>query len=136
MLSCQLLTPHLFQGSWFHYLCKNVTIAEDSDGKSSISDPRQNEPKLEHSDSTWIRSGYFLHWAEDSNSDPEVTLLCFESSPYLKERLRQIPPTSISTSVALDPYSLFVIVMEELSLQMDDTVWEVMDIFRNVELVS
>lgn len=116
-------------------MCKNVTIAEDSDGKSSISDPRQDEPKLEHSDSTWIRSGYFLRWAEDSSRGPEVTLLCFESSPFLKERLQQISPTSISTTVALDPYSLFVIVMEELSLQIDDTVWGAVNIFRDVELV-
>lgn len=71
----------------------------------------------------------------DSNHDPEVTLLCFGSSHYLKERLQRIPPSSISKSVALDPYSLFAIILEELSLQMDNTVWDVMGVFRDIELV-
>lgn len=72
----------------------------------------------------------------DSARDPEVTLICFEASISLKERLQQIPPSSISSSVVRDPYSLFAIILEELSLQMDNTVWDVMDVFRHIEFVT
>lgn len=84
---------------------------------------------MQHGDSTWIRSGYFLRWAVSSNRGPEVTLLCFEASKSLKERLKDISPSSIPTNVVRDPYSLFAIILEELSLQMDNTVWDVMDVF-------
>ncbi|KAJ9293509.1 hypothetical protein DTO271G3_7774 [Paecilomyces variotii] len=119
--------------AWFHYLCKNITITRDSHDRAQISDPRPGAPQLQHGDSTWIRSGYFLRWAVDSSHDPEVTLVCFEASVSLKERLQQIPPSSISSSVIPDPYSLFAIILEELSLQMENTVWDVMDVFRQIE---
>ncbi|KAA8651688.1 uncharacterized protein ATNIH1004_000584 [Aspergillus tanneri] len=120
--------------AWFHYLCKNITITRDALGRAWISDPRPGAPQLQHGDSTWIRSGYFLRWAVGSNRDPEVTLLCFGASLSLEERLQQIPPQSISSSVIHDTYSLFAIILEELSLQMDNTVWDVMDVFRHIEL--
>ncbi|PIG82898.1 hypothetical protein AARAC_011528, partial [Aspergillus arachidicola] len=120
--------------SWFHYLCKNITVTHDAHGKARISDPRPGAPQMQHGDSTWIRSGYFLRWAVGSNRDPEVTLLCFGASISLKGRLQDIPPSSIPTNVVRDPYSLFAIILEELSLQMDNTVWDVMDVFRHIEL--
>ncbi|GFF58026.1 hypothetical protein IFM62136_03646 [Aspergillus lentulus] len=120
--------------AWFHYLCKNITVARDAHGKAWISDPRPGAPQLKHGDWTWIRSGYFLRWAVDSKQDPEVTLICFGASISLKERLQQIPSSSISNSVVRDPYSLFAIILEELSLQMDNTVWDVLDVFRHIEL--
>ncbi|KAJ5760679.1 hypothetical protein N7520_007835 [Penicillium odoratum] len=125
---------HFYIGAWFHYLCKNVTVAHDFHGKAAISDPRPGAMRLEHGDSTWIRSGYFIRWKLNLNHDPEVTLLCFGASHCLKERLQQIPTSSIPNSLALDPYSLFAIILEELSLQMDNTVWDVMDVFRDIEL--
>ncbi|PYH64274.1 uncharacterized protein BO88DRAFT_491489 [Aspergillus vadensis CBS 113365] len=120
--------------SWFHYLCKNITVIHDAHGNARISDPRPGAPQMQHGDSTWIRSGYFLRWAVGSNCGPEVTLLCFEASKSLKERLKDISPSSIPTNVVHDPYSLFAIIFEELSLQMDNTVWDVMDVFRQIEL--
>ncbi|GJP90844.1 uncharacterized protein AlacWU_03743 [Aspergillus niger] len=107
--------------SWFHYLCKNITVTHDAHGNAQISDPRPGAPQMQHGDSTWIRSGYFLRWAVSSNRGPEVTLLCFEASKSLKERLKDISPSSIPTNVVRDPYSLFAIILEELSLQMDNT---------------
>lgn len=126
---------HLSQGSWFHYLCKNITVTHDAHGKARISDPRPGAPQMQHGDSTWIRLGYFLRWAVSWTRDPEVTLLCFGASISLKGRLQDIPPSSIPTNVVRDPYSLFAIILEELSLQMDNTVWDVMDVFRHIELV-
>ncbi|KAG2001109.1 hypothetical protein GB937_010497 [Aspergillus fischeri] len=119
--------------AWFHYLCKNITVTRDAHGKASISDPGPGAPQLKHGDLTWIRSGYFLRWAVGSNRDPEVTLICFEPSISLKERLQQIPSSSISNSVVRDPYSLFAIVLEELSLQMDNTVGDVLNVFQHIE---
>lgn len=83
-----------------------------------------------------MRSGYFLRWAVDSATNPEVTLICFDSSFYLKERFQQVPPSAIPMTAILDPYSLFVIILEELSLQMDNVVWDVTSVFRGVELVN
>ncbi|KAE8166910.1 hypothetical protein BDV40DRAFT_285040 [Aspergillus tamarii] len=120
--------------SWFHYLCKNITVTHDAHGKARISDPRPGAPQMQHGDSTWIRLGYFLRWAVSWTCDPEVTLLCFGASISLKGRLQDIPPSSIPTNVVRDPYSLFAIILEELSLQMDNTVWDVMDVFRRIEL--
>ncbi|XRM46719.1 hypothetical protein ABZX51_009748 [Aspergillus tubingensis] len=120
--------------SWFHYLCKNITVTHDAHGNARISDPRPGAPQMQHGDSTWIRSGYFMRWAVSSNRGPEVTLLCFEASKSLKERLKDISSSSIPTTVVRDPYSLFAIIFEELSLQMDNTVWDVMDVFRQIEL--
>jgi hypothetical protein len=71
----------------------------------------------------------------DSDREPEVRLIRFGASISLKERLQQIPSSSISNSVVLDPYSLLAIILEELSLQMDSTVWDVLDDFRHNELV-
>jgi hypothetical protein len=126
---------YLSQGALFHYLCKNITVTRDAHGKTWISDPRPGAPRLKHGDWTWIRSGYFLRWAMDSDREPEVRLIRFGASISLKERLQQIPSSSISNSVVLDPYSLLAIILEELSLQMDSTVWDVLDDFRHNELV-
>ncbi|GKZ44962.1 hypothetical protein AbraIFM66951_007307 [Aspergillus brasiliensis] len=120
--------------SWFHYLCKNITVTHDAHGNARISDPRPGAPQMQHGDSTWIRSGYFLRWAVSSNRGPEVTLLCFEASKSLQQRLQDLSPSSIPSNVVRDPYSLFAIILEELSLQMDNTVWDVMDVFRQIEL--
>jgi hypothetical protein len=122
-------------GSFFHYLCKNITISRDADGKTWIAEPIPGAPQVEQGDSSWIRSGYFLRWAVDSNSDPEVTLICFEGSGYIKERFEHIPPSLILSSVVLDPYSLFAIILDDLSLQMDNTVWKLLEVFRPIELV-
>ncbi|KAF4152776.1 hypothetical protein CNMCM6069_001601 [Aspergillus lentulus] len=100
--------------AWFHYLCKNITVARDAHGKAWISDPRPGAPQLKHGD--WTNADLF--WGVNS----------------LKERLQQIPSSSISNSVVRDPYSLFAIILEELSLQMDNTVWDVLDVFRHIEL--
>ncbi|KAJ5984403.1 hypothetical protein N7481_006502 [Penicillium waksmanii] len=124
-------------GAWFHYLCKNVNVTGSSQ-KPAIAEPNLKEgiPVLDQSDSSWIRSGYFLRWAVDSATNPEITLICFDSSFYLKERFQQVPPSAIPMTAIPDPYSLFVIILEELSLQMDNVVWNVMSVFRGVELVN
>lgn len=124
-----------YTGAWFHYLCKNVTVTHNAH-KAMISDPTPGALQTEHADSTWIRSGYFMKWAVESSLGPQITLLCFGASHYLKERFQRIPPSSIPHSIALDPYGLFAVITEELSIQMDNTLWDLMSVFRNIESVS
>lgn len=47
-----------------------------------------------------------------------------------------MPPSTIPRTAILDPYSLFVIILEELSLQMDNVVWDFTSVFRGLELVN
>ena len=123
-------------GSWFHYLCKNITIKRSANGGTWISDPRPRAPQLKQGDWTWIRSGYFLRWILNSSRNLEVTLVCFGASSSLERRLQQLAPLSILNSVVHDPYSLFVLILNDLSLQMDNTVWDVSEVFGDIELVN
>lgn len=124
------------EGAWFHYLCKNVTLNREN-GNVKIYDPvpGQKFPPLAQGDSSWIRSGYFLRWSNDHSSDSEVTLVCFESLLQLKLRFQNMQASSVGNSIARDPYSLFAIIFEQLADQMDATVWDLMDVFRPIELV-
>ncbi|KAJ6065914.1 hypothetical protein N7444_001567 [Penicillium canescens] len=120
-----LLPPNLpadhIPGAWFHFLCKSISLKE-TNGSIGIFDPRCEVPRMEHADWTWIRSGFFLRWNQQSGSTPQATLLCFEASSVLKDRLRRF---SFPTLAAGNPFSLFVIVLNDLARQMDLTVWDV-----------
>lgn len=54
----------------------------------------------------------------------------------MKERFRMISPSSMLTGAVSDPFTLFVIILEELSLQMNNTFINVGDVFRQIEEVS
>lgn len=90
-------------------------------------------------DGTWNRSGFFLRWANpdqaNTNRDPEVTLICFQAPDFLRQRLLQIPTLSFCRGVVLDPHCLFVVILNELSRQMDHTTWDLSDVFRDIETV-
>jgi len=123
--------------SWFHYLCKNITLhRHHADGPSWISDPRPDVPQMRQADWTWIRSGYFLRWTADLNSNVvEVTLICFEASSSLKHRFRNLQLPASCKNAIDDPWSLFVVVLDELFLQMSETVWDVSEAFGEIETV-
>ncbi|KAJ5115935.1 hypothetical protein N7456_000283 [Penicillium angulare] len=124
--------------SWFHYLCKNITTQQSGNGGKWVSDPRPGSSILPQMDGTWNRSGFFLRWAslEEANPDrdPEVTLICFQAPEFLRKRLVQIPAASFCSGAILDPHCLFVVILSELSRQMDHTTWDVSDVFRDVEM--
>lgn len=122
-------------GSWFHYLCKNITVHREADEQPSVYDPRTGGRQQEYADWTWIRSGYILRWAENTDRRPQVTFICFGASLSLEQRFRRLPSSPLCRSVTDDPYSLFAIVLDDLSLQMDNTVWGISDVFGSIELV-
>jgi hypothetical protein len=125
------------EGSWFHYLCKNITLRHQADGASWIADPRQGQdvPRLRQADWTWVRSGYFLRWRAKPNSNTEVTLICFEAASDLKQRFRHLKLPESCENALNDPWSLFVVVLDELFLQMSRTVWDVSHVFGDIEMV-
>jgi hypothetical protein len=90
---------------------------------------------MRQADWTWIRSGYFLRWTADSNSDVEVTLICFEASSSLKHRFRNLQLPASCKNALDDPWSLFVVVLNELFIQMSETVYDVSEAFGEIEMV-
>ncbi|THC89842.1 hypothetical protein EYZ11_010693 [Aspergillus tanneri] len=63
-------------------------------------------------------------------------LLVVHGSPIPDQEHRS-SSTETRLGYGLDIFSdghLFAIILEELSLQMDNTVWDVMDVFRHIEL--
>ncbi|KAL3471446.1 hypothetical protein BJX99DRAFT_250458 [Aspergillus californicus] len=122
--------------SWFHYLCKNITVQQAKSGRKFISGLRPNDALgLPQTDGTWFRSGFFLRWANPSHTgkEPEVTLICFQAPGPLRQRLIQIPIPVLCASAPLDPHCLLVVVLAELSRQMDHTAWELSDVFGGIE---
>jgi hypothetical protein len=121
-------------GAWFHFLCKSVSVKHAND-EAWISDPRPGLSQMDHADGTWIRSGFFLQWKRSGKNPPQITLLCFEASSVLKSRLYKLPFATVNESAARDPLSLFVIILDDLSRQLNLTVWDVSSVFGEVETV-
>jgi hypothetical protein len=65
-----------------------------------------------------------------------VTLICFGASRQLKQRFEHfLQPMAWQDSLD-DPYSLFAVVLDEFSLQLDATVWSVSRVFGRIETVG
>jgi hypothetical protein len=65
-----------------------------------------------------------------------MTLICFGASIALQQRFERLASNSAWTEAINDPYNLFVIILDELFLQVDGIVWSLSDVFRSVEEVS
>ncbi|KAL4914969.1 hypothetical protein BDW62DRAFT_133890 [Aspergillus aurantiobrunneus] len=116
---------------WFNYLCKNITVAEVPGCEPVIADPRPGQYKR-HSDYTWVRAGFFLRWRIESKGSPDVTLLCF-GGHMVRDRFLSLSYDAVKNGVIRDPLSLFVLVLHELSAQMDSTVWDLSRVFGTIE---
>ena len=95
-----------------------------------------HEAGLSHGDWTWIRSGFYLRWS--NCNDPlmsAATLIVFSANPGLRARFEQLTSNSEWTSVLIDPFSLYVIVLDELWLQAEGIVRDVSDVFGLMERV-
>lgn len=90
-------------------------------------------------DHSWIREGYFVRWpAGITLSDlPEtnIELVCFGASQPLQRRLRELETPAACDDVSQDPFSLLACVLDQLVIQMDTTVWDLLDVFRPIEKV-
>ena len=112
-----------------------------------------NPNPQDQSNFSWLRSAFFLRWAylrkpSDSSNpthDPpnnatspitQVTLICFGAPPLLIERFERLLQHHNWRQVMENPFSLWVVVMDELFKHMDDQVWNLGTVFRGIERVS
>ncbi|KAF7507906.1 hypothetical protein GJ744_009940 [Endocarpon pusillum] len=114
--------------SWFHYLFKNVHVQRDGDDVPRIVSPLSNP--LSQSDLSWNKAGFFLH---QSGPGGLVTLICFGPGKPLVRRLERLVSHAKWRDAVVDPYSLFVVVLNELFLQMDGLVWGLSSVFGAME---
>jgi len=103
-------------------------------GQSSrIADPRGDV--LSQGDWTWIRTSVFMRWSNCHDRDRAVVaLVIFSASPELRDRLGHLWAAEIS-EVLIDPWSLFVICLDEMWLQAQSIVATVQHVFGQMERV-
>ncbi|KAI4269586.1 MAG: hypothetical protein L6R38_007416 [Xanthoria sp. 2 TBL-2021] len=117
--------------SYFHFLCKNVTISSVDGRSPGIADPRG--AVLSQGDWTWIRTSVFMRWDNcDDKDKAAVSLVIFSASPEMRDRCQRLWQTDLST-VLVDPFSFFVICLDELWLQAQSVVRGVSDVFSQME---
>lgn len=142
------------QCSWFHYLCKNITLQHTESGHAEIVNPniRTGAEPQSQADFSWHRAGFFLHAAPGrpphSRSDSghpdskgtgkiqqttKVTLICFGAPPALEQRFYRLALHHSWVDALADPYTLFDIVLDELYLQMDSIAWSLSEVFGGIE---
>lgn len=117
--------------SFFHFLCKNVTVNGPDGPSPGIADPRGAE--VSQGDWTWIRTSIFLRWDNcDDKDKATVTLLIFSASSEMRDRCQRLWETDLS-NVLIDPFALFVICLDELWLQAQGIVRTLSAEFSKVE---
>ena len=111
-----------------------MTVHKALGKPSKIADPRGTE--LSYGDWTWIRTSVFMRWSDCHDKDKaSVILLVFSASPELINRCQRLWSTDLS-GVLRDPFSLFVVCLDELWLQALGIVKIVFDEFGKMERVS
>ncbi|MCJ1470845.1 hypothetical protein MMC07_009492 [Pseudocyphellaria aurata] len=89
---------------------------------------------LSQGDWTWIRSAFYLRWKTcDNFQKAAVTLIVFSASPELRERLGRLHVNPDWEVTLVDPYSLYVIVLDEIWLQAESITNGVRQVFGFME---
>ncbi|KFA65379.1 hypothetical protein S40285_00530 [Stachybotrys chlorohalonatus IBT 40285] len=120
--------------SWFHFLCKNISI------KYNISNMPEVEKTtaaalgfpssyLPQADYSWLRSGFFMHVGNNG----DVTLVCFGATAKVRKRLDDFISGCAWKDTSTDPYVLFDLVLEALYREVDEAVWNMNTIFGPLE---
>ena len=99
-----------------------------------IADPRGTT--LSQGDWTWIRTGYWLRWGNPKSDDATATLIVFSAPTQLQNRLESLSTHSGWKEVLIDPFSLFVIILDELFLQAHGIVNKVIRVLEPIEGVG
>lgn len=111
-----------------------MTVSDIDGPASGIADPRGTV--LSQGDWTWIRTSVFMRWKNCGDNDTAtVALVIFSASPEMRDRFQRLWETDLST-VLIDPFSLFVICLDELWLQAQGIVRAVSGEFSKMERVS
>ncbi|KAL4998479.1 hypothetical protein BDV10DRAFT_185296 [Aspergillus recurvatus] len=114
---------------WFDYLCKNITVADIPGSEPVISDPSPRPGQhIRQSDFTWTRAGFFLRRPIGSKNRYNVTMICF-GADMVYDRLRRLSCEAVREGVMKGPMSLLVVVLRQLSAEMDETVWDLSRVF-------
>ncbi|KAH7323493.1 hypothetical protein BKA65DRAFT_510930 [Rhexocercosporidium sp. MPI-PUGE-AT-0058] len=118
------------QYSWFHFLCKNITL--DTNGKLEIRNPNIISLKqLSQADFSWLRSGFMLcSQSKPGSQEKEVTLICFGAHSWIE---RPFHKDLQWKELMHDPMALFYIIFEELYLQLDTATRKLGDVFGIME---
>ena len=122
---------------WAHFLCKNINLNFDENGNPFIQDPRGT--RQNQGDWTWLRSGYFLRWDKpfaETLSDSNVTLIIFSPTHELRVHLQELASRPDWRQGLMDPFSLLVIVAENIFLETSMTINKVLKVLRFTERVS
>jgi hypothetical protein len=117
-----------------HFLCKNINLGDEKEVPLKIVDPRSGRKNLSNADWSWIRAGFFMKWTRVQDENPTVTLICFGACPDLIARIKCIE--EIDQRITTDPFCLFVVILDELFLEMDVMIWRVSKVFGLTERVS
>lgn len=122
---------------WAHTLCKNIQLHWNENDIPFIRDPRGGT-RQNHEDLTWLRSGYFLRWKRpfaDALADSDVTLIIFSPMPDLKMHLQELTSRPDWRQGLMDPFSLLVIVAENIFLETSVTINKVLKVLTSTEQV-
>jgi hypothetical protein len=103
--------------AWFHYLCKAV------------------EPDKPQQPREWDRSAFFLrkHSAKDGGG---ATLVMFAPPRAVAERIEQFIGMGCFQDVIAEPLALFDLVLDGLFREVDLTLWKLLNVIFELEMVS
>lgn len=118
-------TDCLSKVTWFRLVCKDVTIVQDrKPDRWSI------QGSDIYSDRSWLDSSYVLI---EQRGCLGVTLLCFGVTESLEEHFDELRP---NREFFDQPWSILVVVLESIFVEIDQVAWKLADVFRSTEEVS
>ncbi|RYP55739.1 hypothetical protein DL769_010059 [Monosporascus sp. CRB-8-3] len=124
--------------TWFHFLCKNISISNDSGNGPEVAYHRGADPlardspshiRLPQADYSYLRSGFFLR----TTADAGTTLACFGASPQVRARLQEFIAHSSRNDAIAEPYLLLDLIIDGLFQDVDKIVWNMRTVFGALE---
>ncbi|RYP82713.1 hypothetical protein DL770_005525 [Monosporascus sp. CRB-9-2] len=124
--------------TWFHFLCKNISISNDSGngpevvynrGADTLARDSPDHNPLPQADYSYLRSGFFLR----TTADAGTTLACFGASPRVRARLQGFIAHSSRNDAIAEPYLLLDLIIDGLFQDVDDNVWNMGTVFGALE---
>ena len=126
---------------WLHTLCKNIELVSDRDGNPRIEDPRKpsHGSFLSQDDGTWRRSGYFMRWKQPPKNDDSsgtMEFVIFSASQILQRNIERLVTRPDWEQALADPFSLLVIVLDDITTCITAAIDKVLIVFRPIEHVG